>query len=105
MKYATPGTEGSLLSFKPRYEHFIGNEWIKPVRGQYFEETTPITGEAYTEVARGTAADIEAALDAAHAAAKDWGADFSGETFQFAHEDRRPDGEQLRIVGGNRSLG
>jgi aldehyde dehydrogenase len=73
MKYASPGTKGSLLSFKSRYEHFIGNEWVKPVKGRYFEMASPVTGETYTEVARGTSEDVEAALDAAHAAASGWG--------------------------------
>ena len=34
---------------------------------------TPTTGKKITECARGTAADIELALDAAHAAADAWG--------------------------------
>ena len=42
-------------------------------KGQYFENPTPVTGETFTEVARGTAEDVERALDAAHAAAPAWG--------------------------------
>ena len=72
-KYAPPGTEGSVVSFKPRYDHFIGGEYVAPAKGQYFENPTPVTGETFTEVARGTADDIEKALDAAHAAAPAWG--------------------------------
>ncbi|QCU79087.1 aldehyde dehydrogenase family protein [Citricoccus sp. SGAir0253] len=71
--YATPGTEGAKVSFRPRYEHYIGGEWVPPVRGQYFQNPTPVTGQVFTEVGRGTAEDIEAALDAAHAAAPAWG--------------------------------
>ena len=41
----------------------------RPTKGQYFENPTPVTGQTFTEVARGTAEDVEAALDAAHAAA------------------------------------
>jgi aldehyde dehydrogenase len=72
-RYAAPGTEGSVVSFKPRYEHFIGGEYVPPVQGRYFENPTPVTGQAFTEVARGTAEDVEKALDAAHAAAPGWG--------------------------------
>ena len=72
-KYAAPGTDGSVVSFKPRYDHFIGGEYVAPAKGQYFENPTPITGENFTEVARGTAEDVETALDAAHAAAPKWG--------------------------------
>ena len=77
--YANPGQPGSVVSFKPRYEHFIGGEYVAPVKGQYFENPTPITGENFTEVARGTAEDVEKALDAAHAAAPAWGKTSAGE--------------------------
>ena len=63
--YAFPGTEGAKVEFKSRYEHFIGGEWTPPVKGQYFENVTPVTGKVFCEVARGTAEDIDAALDAA----------------------------------------
>ncbi|NGP06272.1 aldehyde dehydrogenase family protein [Rhodococcus sp. 14C212] len=72
-KYASPGTAGSVVTFKARYDHYIGGEYIAPVKGGYFENETPVTGEKFTEVARGTAEDVERALDAAHAAAKTWG--------------------------------
>jgi aldehyde dehydrogenase len=73
MIYAQPGQEGSVVTFKPRYDNFIGGEWVAPVEGRYFENITPVTGQAFTEVARSSAADIEKALDAAHAAADAWG--------------------------------
>ena len=71
--YAQPGTEGSKVTFKDRYENWIGGEWVAPVKGQYFENITPVTGKAFCEVARGTAEDIDLALDAAHKAAPSWG--------------------------------
>jgi aldehyde dehydrogenase len=73
MRYADPNTEGSLVHFKSRYENFIGGAWVAPVRGQYFQAITPITGRAFTEVPRSTHEDIELALDAAHAAKDAWG--------------------------------
>ena len=72
-RYAAPGTDGSVVTFKNRYDHFIGGEYVAPTKGQYFENPTPVTGQTFTEVARGTAEDVEAALDAAHAAAPAWG--------------------------------
>jgi len=71
--YAAPGTKDAKVTFKPRYEHWIGGEWVKPVKGQYFEDISPVNGKPFAEVARGTAEDIEAALDAAHKAAPAWG--------------------------------
>ncbi|PRC45869.1 aldehyde dehydrogenase, partial [Mycobacterium sp. ITM-2017-0098] len=71
--YARPGADGSLMSFKPRYDNFIGGQWVPPTAGRYFENPTPITGQTFTEVARSDESDIEKALDAAHAAAPAWG--------------------------------
>ena len=70
--YAQPGTDGAELAFKARYEHFIGGGWVAPVKGQYFENTTPVTGRVFTEVGRGTVEDIDAAVAAAWAAAPSW---------------------------------
>jgi aldehyde dehydrogenase len=71
--YAAPGSPDAKITFKPRYEHWIGGEWVKPVKGQYFEDISPVNGKPFAEVARGTAEDIELALDAAHKAAPAWG--------------------------------
>ncbi|WP_026549011.1 aldehyde dehydrogenase family protein [Arthrobacter sp. Br18] len=71
--YAQPGQDGSKVSFKPRYENWIGGEWVAPIKGQYFENISPVTGKAFCEVARSTSEDIDLALDAAHKAAPAWG--------------------------------
>lgn len=68
-KYAAPGTSGAVLDFKSRYDHYIGGEYVAPAGGEYFNNPTPVTGQNFTEVARGTSADIERALDAAEGAA------------------------------------
>ena len=73
MIYAAPGTPGAKVQYKTRYQNFIGGQWREPVKGQYFDVVTPITGQVYTQAARSTAEDIELALDAAHAAADAWG--------------------------------
>ena len=71
--YAPPGESGSVVEYAPRYENWIGGEWVKPVKGRYFENPTPVTGQTFTEVARSGAEDVELALDAAHGAAPAWG--------------------------------
>lgn len=73
MVYAMPNTEGSKITFKDKYENFINGEWKAPVKGQYFENVSPVTGKKFTEIARSTAEDVELALDAAHAAKDAWG--------------------------------
>ena len=72
MIYAQPGKDGSLLTFKSRYENFIGGEWVAPTAKRYFENITPVTGNVYCEVARSSAEDVWKAIDAAHAAKKNW---------------------------------
>ena len=59
--------------YKAKYGNFIGGEWREPVSGRYFDNITPITGGKLCEIARSDAADIELALDAAHAAKDRWG--------------------------------
>ncbi|KAA0592892.1 aldehyde dehydrogenase [Azospirillum lipoferum] len=61
------------IALRPRYDNYIGGQWVAPVDGQYFTNLTPITGKPLCEVARSQAADIELALDAAHAARTAWG--------------------------------
>jgi len=59
--------------FKARYSNFIGGAWVEPRSGRYFENTSPVNGQPLCEVARSEAGDVEAALDAAHAAKDAWG--------------------------------
>jgi len=72
-RYANPGSSDSNITVAERYGHWINNEWVDPIKGDYFDNPTPVTGEVFTRIARGTAEDIDAALDAAHAAADAWG--------------------------------
>ncbi|MEN0057274.1 MAG: aldehyde dehydrogenase, partial [Bdellovibrio sp.] len=72
MIYAAPNTSGAKVQFKPKYGNFIGGEWVPPVKGQYFQNVTPVTGQNFCEIPRSTAEDIEKALDAAHNAKTKW---------------------------------
>jgi aldehyde dehydrogenase len=71
--YAQPGSADSPVSVESRYGNFIGGEWTPPSKGEYFENITPVTGQAFTEVARSTGEDVDLALDAAHGAKRAWG--------------------------------
>ncbi|MGF1425893.1 aldehyde dehydrogenase [Kitasatospora sp. LaBMicrA B282] len=72
-------------SFKSRYQNWIGGAWVPPVRGQYFTDPTPVTGQVICEVPRSTAEDVELALDAAHAAAPAFGRTSPAERAQLLH--------------------
>ncbi|ETI58127.1 acetaldehyde dehydrogenase ExaC [Marinomonas profundimaris] len=73
MIYAQPGTNGSLVTFDAEYGNFIGGEWVAPVKGQYFDNISPVNGKVFCRIPRSTEEDINLALDAAHAARVAWG--------------------------------
>ena len=73
MLYAYPNTEKSPVQFRKKYDNFINGEWVAPVDGEYFDNSSPIDGKVFCQVARSKEADIEKALDAAHAAKDAWG--------------------------------
>jgi aldehyde dehydrogenase len=61
------------IALRPRYDNFIGGEWVAPAEGRYFDNVSPITGKPVCQIARSQAADVELALDAAHKAKDAWG--------------------------------
>jgi len=73
MSAIQPGSYGFPVTIRKRYDNYIGGEWVAPLSGQYFENVTPVTGQVLCEIARSNAADVDRALDAAHAAKKMWG--------------------------------
>lgn len=58
---------------RDQYDNYIGGQWVAPAKGAYFDNISPVTGQVVCRVARGTAEDIELALDAAHRAKDAWG--------------------------------
>ncbi|WP_188454163.1 aldehyde dehydrogenase [Virgibacillus oceani] len=73
MRYANPNTDGAKVTFKERYDNFIGGEYRAPESGKYFENVSPVTGKVFCEIARSNKEDVQAAIDAAHAAKDSWG--------------------------------
>src|SRR4030088_3101644 len=61
------------IAIRPHYDNFIGGKWVPAVKGQTFDNISPIDGRVVCTVARSTAEDVELALDAAHAAREAWG--------------------------------
>src|SRR6266702_1137280 len=59
--------------FAERYDNFVGGKWVAPRSGKYFDNASPVTGQLVCKIARSDAQDVEAALDAAHAAKDAWG--------------------------------
>ncbi|MFT6599900.1 MAG: aldehyde dehydrogenase [Alloalcanivorax sp.] len=73
MIYHNPGSEGAVVAFNERYDNYIGGQWVAPVKGQYFDNVSPVNGRVFCQIPRSSAEDIELALDAAHRAAPAWG--------------------------------
>lgn len=86
MIYAKPNTDGAVVNFKEKYDNFIGGKWVPPVKGEYFDNPTPVTGEVFTKAARSTEEDIELALDAAHKAKDAWGKTSAAERANILHK-------------------
>ena len=59
--------------FKAKYGNYINGKFVEPKSGKYFDNPSPITNETICSVARSNEKDVEAALDAAHAAFPKWG--------------------------------
>lgn len=72
MRYIDPNQPGSKVQFKSQYENFIGGQWVAPVRGEYFDNVSPVDGKVFTKIPRSSVEDIELALDAAHKAKAEW---------------------------------
>jgi aldehyde dehydrogenase (NAD+)/aldehyde dehydrogenase len=58
--------------FKERYGNFIDGKFVAPVKGQYFDNVSPVDGKVFTQAARSTQEDVDVALDAAHKAFPTW---------------------------------
>jgi aldehyde dehydrogenase (NAD+) len=57
-----------------RYQLFIDGEWRDPASGRWFPSSNPYTGDAWAEIPRGNAVDVDLAVAAAHRAFRegDW---------------------------------
>ncbi len=59
--------------FKPKYENYIGGEWVAPVDGEYFDDISPVDGSHITQIPKSNSKDIDLAVKAAGQAADAWG--------------------------------
>lgn len=66
MSYSKP-------QFKEKYFNFINGEFVPPVGGDYFENTSPVDGTLIAKYPRSQKEDVENAVAAANAAKEAWG--------------------------------
>lgn len=96
-----------------RLGHFIAGEYRDPSGGQWLDVFDPARGQAFTQVARGNARDVEAAIAAAKAAAPAWAAlphterarwmerladALEARLHDFAHAEARDGGKPFRLA-------
>jgi aminomuconate-semialdehyde/2-hydroxymuconate-6-semialdehyde dehydrogenase len=96
-----------------RFPHWIDGKAREPAGGRWLEVFEPGSGRAYAEVARGDAADVDAAVDAAVRAAPGWAALPASERAawlerlaaaiearldDFAHAEARDGGKPLKLA-------
>lgn len=84
MSTATTTANGSDIASKEYYtfselkgrelptDNYIGGKFVPPVKGEYFDNISPINGRVFSRAAKSTAEDVELALDAAHKAFPGW---------------------------------
>ena len=69
---ASYGNLAKRPTFKAKYGNYIGGKFVAPVKGEYFDNISPVDGQVFTQAARSGKEDVELALDAAHAAFPSW---------------------------------
>lgn len=55
--------------FKEQYENYIGGEWVAPIDGKYFDNTSPIDAGFIARIPQSNAKDIDLAVEKAWEAA------------------------------------
>ena len=78
-----------MSGVKHRYDNYIGGKFVPPTTGRYFVSHSPINQEPICEFARSGAADVELALDAAHAIKDKWAHTSPADRATALAEDRR----------------
>jgi aldehyde dehydrogenase (NAD+) len=63
-----PAPESVRPTIRERYGHFIGGQWCAPASDRFFETINPATEERLADVAYGSAADVDRAVNAARKA-------------------------------------
>lgn len=67
-EYSDAPESSDFVEISEKYGHFIGGEFVKPVKDRYMTSINPATGEPLTQFAEGTSEDIDSAVKAARKA-------------------------------------
>tara|TARA_B100001057_G_scaffold331995_1_gene332323 strand:- start:1342 stop:2787 length:1446 start_codon:yes stop_codon:yes gene_type:complete len=62
------------MGVQEKFDHFIGNEFVRPETGNYLNSINPSDRSVFTQIAAGNSADIDKAVLAAKSASSAWAA-------------------------------
>ncbi len=71
-KYSAAPESISHIQIKKQYDLFIDGNFVKPVKGKYFDTINPSNDQKLSRVAEATAEDVDIAVKAARKAFKSW---------------------------------
>jgi len=63
-----PAPETAKVKIEPRYDLFINGNFVPPTKGEYFDTINPANEKKISQVAKGTAEDVDKAVRAARRA-------------------------------------
>jgi hypothetical protein len=46
-------------TLREKYDNYIGGEWVAPVDGGYFEDTSPIDGSVLAKISQSNEKDVD----------------------------------------------
>lgn len=98
MRYAHHGTPGALVSFKSAYGNYIDGQFVEPLGGEYFMNTSPWTGVTLHNFPA-PMPKISTLLLMPHTAPRKHGENIGTASFQPAASGRRSDSGEPRISG------
>lgn len=71
-KYSEAPESTSHIKIEKQYDLFIDGNFVKPVKGKYFDTINPSNDQKIARVAEATAKDVDKAVKAARKAFKNW---------------------------------
>ena len=104
MRYASPGEQGSLIQLQKTYGNFINGEFVTPVNGSYFTNTSPVNGSVAGISAIGQGGCGQCRRRGARRR-RSLGQNLAAAAVAGAAQDRRSTGAKSGIYGGERDLG
>lgn len=71
-KYSQAPESTNHIQIKKQHELFIGGDFVKPIKGKYFDTINPANGQKLSRVAEASSEDVDRAVKAARRAFKSW---------------------------------